>query len=326
MPDCPVAAVLAAGAAELGQPELRRLAAELRAPAEGGAAAHYRRVAAVLLRAGELAARPGGAQVADLLCGDDMVAARMRVAAEVLGHTAAADTDAADAADAAGLLARAAGWQRYARGPVTSLSAACAGDVARGLLRRWSRGGRGRRAHLARARVELLGQARSLCAALRAELCRDAARTDPRGSEAFRESARRRADTAIARLAGAVDWELGGFGTPPAPPPTVDPPAPRTARLEHRLTALLGIGFGAGAALTLARMLGDLLGGPAPVVAVLGGLLGLAAGGWVARTRRVLTERALLERWVTEFTAEVRVAMEQQVVLRVLLAAGQSAD
>ena len=91
----------------------------------------------------------------------------------------------------------------------------------------------------------------------------------------------------------------------------------------------MGVGFGLGLALTIARFAGELLGGPPAVLTVLTvvwGLFGVALGGWLARSRRLLTERAALQRWVGEFTAAVRAAMEEQVALRVLLAAARNTD
>lgn len=326
MPDCAVAAVLDAGGRELAEPRLSRLAEALRAgplpePGTAPAAARYHRVGAALMVAAELAATPDGAGVAALLRGDDMVAARLRLAAETLGPGVTAAVDAAGA----DLVARAAAWQRYARGPVTPLSAACAADITRGLLRRWACGRQGRRTHLARARVVLLGRARSSCAALRAEAVREVALVGGRRSVAVRSSVEHRAQQLANRFCAVVDWELAGAGAPAAPI-VVEPPPLRTARAEHRLTTLLGTGFGVGAALTLARVLGELTGGQAAPVTVTGGVLGLAAGSWVARTRRVLTERARLEGWVVELTTGLRAAMDEYVALRVLAAAAQTAD
>jgi len=92
----------------------------------------YRRAAAALRTLnGAAAARPG---VAGLLAGDAMAEARMSLASAVL---VAAGPEGDDGGSDP--LPQAVGWQRYASGPVTDLHRACARDMVRGLLRRWSR-------------------------------------------------------------------------------------------------------------------------------------------------------------------------------------------
>ena len=69
---------------------------------------------------------------------DDAVLARMATAAAVLRAAGLPDPDCTMRSDH---LRRAIHWQRYARGPVSSLHRACALDIARGLIRLWVRAG-----------------------------------------------------------------------------------------------------------------------------------------------------------------------------------------
>jgi len=95
-------------------------------------AVRYRRAAAALRAlTGAAAVRPG---VAGLLAGDAMAEARMSLAGAVLAAAGPAGEDVGSDP-----LRQAVSWQRYASGPVTDLHRACARDMVRGLLRRWSR-------------------------------------------------------------------------------------------------------------------------------------------------------------------------------------------
>ncbi len=69
---------------------------------------------------------------------DDAVLARMAAAAAVVRAAGIADPEGASRSDH---LRRAIQWQRYARGPVSSLHRACALDIARGFMRLWVRAG-----------------------------------------------------------------------------------------------------------------------------------------------------------------------------------------
>jgi hypothetical protein len=90
--------------------------------------------------------------------------------------------------------------------------------------------------------------------------------------------------------------------------------------LENRLTVLLSSGFGLGVALTVGRLLADLIPSWTPVVLAGTLVAGIALTGWVIRTRRLLAERAALDRWVTEVTAGLRAAMEERVLTQLLAA------
>lgn len=103
-----------------------------------GARVRYQRVRRAVAQLETLAVTD--ARVAEFLCRDDTVLARM---------AAAEDVAAADGLDGAGLaaavgsgsvdqLARAVWWRRYSTGPVGELQRACGVDIARGALRLWS--------------------------------------------------------------------------------------------------------------------------------------------------------------------------------------------
>ena len=99
-----------------------------------GAAVRYRRAAAGLGRLAGLAT--GSRAVADFLAGDDVVLARSAAAAAVLE---AAGLPTPMSRDSVGLLRDAIAWRRYGDGPVSALHRACAADLSRAALRRWSR-------------------------------------------------------------------------------------------------------------------------------------------------------------------------------------------
>ena len=81
---------------------------------------------------------------------------------------------------------------------------------------------------------------------------------------------------------------------------------------------LVGAGFGLGVALTLSRLLADLTPGLTVAGAVACAAIGLALTVWVVGTRGLLRDRALLDRWAGEATAQLRSALEQLVATRVL--------
>ena len=187
------------------------------------------------------------------------------------------------------------------------------------------------RSLLQQSRVRLAGQARTECAALRAELRREAAGLTRGGVDEFCSDARRRAVEAATELDTALTAVLtrlaGGAGLPvdaasAGPSVAVESYLPRFARpeLESRLSVLLSAGFGLGVTLTVGRSLADFA--PAWASALLAGCLvtGVVLTGWMVRARRLLTERTALDRWVTELTAALRTAMDDRLVTRLLAA------
>ena len=184
-----------------------------------------------------------------------------------------------------------------------------------------------RRGRFQQARVQLAGQARAMTAGLRAELHQGAATVPARRVAAFRRDAQRRAEQVADVLDRAVSAVLGGVaegcealdavGPPPDPAPELVIPPLRPPGLENRLTALLGGAFGMGAAVTLDRVLSE-IGTPAAGVASL--MAGVGLGAAVMHTRRVLSARASLDRWIDEVSGALRTAMEERVAARVLAA------
>ena len=283
---------------------------------------------------------------AGFVADDAVLRARMGAAAEVLSAAGAPDPPGCGPADH---LRRAVYWQRYARGPVSAVHRACAIDLARGSLRLWAQAGgevleanrvplgaqdaaRRRlarapgitaRGEVQRARMQLAGQARAMCAALRAELQQEASLISGRGLDAFPgrvlSQARQAADhfgaavaARSARLAGSAG--LSAVRVPDASALGAYLPQPRRSALENRLSTVVGTGFGLGVALTVGRVLADLCPGAGPAVRLGCGVIGVALTWWVVRARRLLTARAALERWVAEVAVGLRTAMEQRVL------------
>ena len=87
---------------------------------------------------------------------------------------------------------------------------------------------------------------------------------------------------------------------------------------EMCLGAVLGVGFGLGAALGASRLLTGLAGLPEPTGAVSGLVAGLVLTLWVVGLRLRLQRRAALERWVAEAVALVRQAAEEELACRLL--------
>ena len=280
----------------------------------------YRRVQAVLAELAGRCAGPDGARLAAFLAGDDVVLSRMIVAADVLRESGIAVP-----AVPADPLAAAIRWHRYAAGPVSELHRACGVDLARGALRLWVRRPAavrsvasrpaGRRAGLQQSRVEAAAGVRTACAALLTELQAGAAQTSR--AEGFVAHARLRVAETTARIDADITARLSAHGAGCSdPPPSPEEPSLRTPDLEARLATLLGVTFGAGAALTLGRVLAGLLPQWSPAPAAGCAVIGLILGLWVARARRLLSERAAADRWVLEATAALRSALEDQVTAR----------
>lgn len=186
------------------------------------------------------------------------------------------------------------------------------------------------RSQIQQARVQLSYFGRSRCASVLSELQEDAAAMTRRNQAAFGPYVSRRVvevigdvDDGVTEHLADVAHELGLSPiSPPAPPsaPERSDPPLRSRRLETRLVLLLGAGFGLGVALTLSRLFADLAPGLAVLGAVVCVLVGLAVTVWVVRTRGVLQDRAVLDRWVGDVMATTRAAVDQLVATRVLSA------
>ena len=185
------------------------------------------------------------------------------------------------------------------------------------------------RSQTQQARVQLSYFARNRCASVRAELQEDAGSLTRRQLPEFEADARRRIDEVVVEVdegttthLADVAQSLGLTVDPPAStaPAKIEIPAPqlKSRRLETRLMMLVGAGFGLGVALTLSRLLADLAPGLTVAGAVACAAIGLALTVWVVGTRGLLRDRALLDRWAGEATAQLRSALEQLVATRVL--------
>lgn len=189
------------------------------------------------------------------------------------------------------------------------------------------------RSRLGQARVQLSHFARNRCNSVRGELQEDAAGLVRPRLAAFESYVRRRVDEVMTEVeegaAGqlaVVARELGFAGPQPgAAPPTAQVTAPAlvSGRPEAQLMMLMGAGVGAGVALTLSRLVANVAPGPTTAGAVGCAVIGLAVTVWVVRTRGLLRDRALLDRWVAEVIAGLRSATEELVALRVLAAESQ---
>jgi hypothetical protein len=185
------------------------------------------------------------------------------------------------------------------------------------------------RSQAQQARVQLSYFARNRCASVRTELQEDATGLTRRQLPVFEDYTRRRINEVVAEVdegttthLADVAKSLGLAASPQAPTalPKIEMPAPqlKSRRLETRLMMLVGAGFGLGVALTLSRLLADLTPGLTVAGAVACAAIGLALTVWVVSTRGLLRDRALLDRWAGEATAQLRSAVEQLVATRVL--------
>ena len=83
---------------------------------------------------------------------------------------------------------------------------------------------------------------------------------------------------------------------------------------------VLGAGFGLGVALGVSRLFAGLAPGLTIAGLVAGGVIGLLLTVWVVGMRGVLSDRAVLDRWINEVTAALQSTLEERVATRVLAA------
>jgi hypothetical protein len=100
----------------------------------------------------------------------------------------------------------------------------------------------------------------------------------------------------------------------------VPSPPLKSRRLETRLMMVLGAGFGLGVALGVSRLFAGLAPGLTIVGLVAGGVIGLLLTVWVVGMRGVLSDRAVLDRWINEVTSALQSTLEERVATRVLAA------
>lgn len=187
------------------------------------------------------------------------------------------------------------------------------------------------RSQTQQARVVLSYFARNRCASVRFQLQQEARRLARRRLPEFEGSARRRIEEMLAEVDEETIAHLAGVAavlglavdpTEPAALPHVDIGAPplKTRRLETQLMMLLGGGFGSGVAVTLSRLLTGLARERTVAGIVACAAIGLAVAVWVVGTRGLLADRGVLDRWASEATTSLRLAVEQLVATRVLAA------
>ncbi|MGH3643279.1 MAG: hypothetical protein ACRDUX_30155 [Mycobacterium sp.] len=191
------------------------------------------------------------------------------------------------------------------------------------------------RSVLQRTRLRLVGFVRDRCSALRAELREDASSVSVGGSDGFEAVVRSQAvrflaelDVEITRAVGHAAEELAVDEHAMArlrrgrrlDPPDLSRPQSSSRRLEGRLMAVLGVGFGLGIALASSRLLAGLARGPSLLGLAVGLAVGLTLVVWVVRVRGLLHDRALLDRWVTEIAMTLRWHGEAVVAERLLAA------
>lgn len=264
---------------------------------------------------------------------DTAVLARMRAAVLVL-QQAGHEVDTAEDRDSH--LRRAVQWQRFSRGPVSPRHRACAVDVVRGSLRLWSAAGGLPPQHLlgkhssgqhlpagvprSLVRVRLSTLVRTRCASLRTDLAAEAARLTRRGVVGYEERVRREVLRVWLEVeAAAAEYGLEGDSLPRREVDGLLPPR-RRPRLENHLTVLLGAGFGTGLSLTVGRLAAALFPGWIPAVVAGCAALGLVLTIWTVLARRLLAERNAAERWMLEVVANLRPALEERVLTRILVA------
>jgi hypothetical protein len=186
------------------------------------------------------------------------------------------------------------------------------------------------------ARLELIGCARRRCELARTEFQQGVDVVTRRTLSSFRNRVCRRAEMVVDEIGATVrqhltelewDRDLRVESMERVAVAARDfPPLPRIRRLEGRLTMLLGLSFGIGLTLALARALTDL---PTPwgrIGLMVSLLLGTSLGLWVARTRSMLQRQVNLDRWVNDVAAELRVAAQELVVSQLLAAERGLAD
>lgn len=173
---------------------------------------------------------------------------------------------------------------------------------------------------LRQLRVEVLSAARQRCVAVRAELlaevsamhhARDVERAVRDRCREVRADVDAQLDDGVAALTALRVPRT----SPGESPPMLPPPSGR--RLESQLMIVLGVGFGVGAALVVARLAAALTAGLGWASA-LGAGAGVALTVWVVRARRLLGYRTRWERWTGDAVAALRIELEDAVTRRLI--------
>jgi hypothetical protein len=186
------------------------------------------------------------------------------------------------------------------------------------------------RSQIQQARVQLAYFARNRCTSVRAELQEDASSMTRRRMPEFESYVRTRVDEVVDEVEAGATKHLADMATelgltPPEVPPTPAPPvlaSPplKSRRLETRLMMVLGAGFGLGIALGVSRLFAGLAPGLTIAGIAVGGVIGLVLTVWVVGMRGLLSDRAMLDRWVGVVIGLLQAVVEERVATRVLTA------
>ena len=186
------------------------------------------------------------------------------------------------------------------------------------------------RSQIQQARVQLAYFARNRCTSVRSELQEDASSMSRRRLPEFETYVGTRVKEVVTEVEAGITQHLVDVATeleltapeqpPPPSPPEVPPPPLKSRRLETRLMMVLGVGFGLGVALGISRLFAGLAPGLTIAGLVAGGVIGLLLTVWVVGMRGLLSDRAVLDRWINEVTGTLQSTVEERVATRVLAA------
>ena len=186
------------------------------------------------------------------------------------------------------------------------------------------------RSQMQQARVQLAYFARNRCTSVRTELQEDASSMTRRRLPDFEGYVGNRVAEVVGEVEAGVTQHLTDVATElgldppqapePAAPPEFAPPPLKSRRLETRLMMVLGAGFGLGVALGISRLFAGLAPGLTIAGLVAGGLIGLLLTVWVVSMRGLLSDRAMLDRWVGVVIGLLQGSLEERVATRVLAA------
>lgn len=168
-------------------------------------------------------------------------------------------------------------------------------------------------------RMHLGAYVRRRCIAVRAELSQKASTVTRRQVRSFPDDVARDVRRTIDEIGAEVRRQLGSDACVPGESVEVAPP-PLPRRLEGRLAALLGAGFGLGVAVSVGRFLVQLIPGWHAAALATGVCLGIGLTTWVIGTRNLLQQRLMFERWIGEVVAALRAQVEDQLAAGVLAA------
>jgi hypothetical protein len=186
------------------------------------------------------------------------------------------------------------------------------------------------RSQIQQAKVQLSYFARNRCTSVRTELQEDASSMTRRRLPEFESYVSTRIAEVVDEVEVGITQHLGDMATdlrltapeplPPPTPPTFAPPPLKSRRLETRLMMVLGAGFGLGVALGVSRLFAGLAPGLTIAGLVAGGLVGVLLTVWVVSMRGLLSDRAMLDRWVGVVIGLLQGSVEERVATRVLAA------